>query len=133
MARAWVSSSSSYSAQNLMRFDPTQSRRQGGLVLQTYCSGNGPREARDGEAARVAFNDGGDDVQRRSGSKDFSGGGSVGGGSSSKCRIGTGGTGVAARRQRCGSVMAARVWSKFARDTSLFIGVLAPNHRRQKY
>jgi hypothetical protein len=80
-----------------MRFDPTQSRRQGGLILQTYRGGNKPQEANDEEAARAAFNDGGDDIQRRSSSKDFSDGSSVGRGSSSKRQIGTGGSGVAAR------------------------------------
>jgi hypothetical protein len=132
MARAWVSSSSSYGAQNSMKFDPTWSRRQGGLVLQTCCSGDGPREASDGEAAQAAFNGGEDDVWRCSSSKDFSGGGGVGGGSSSKWRIGTGGSGVAARRRRCGSAMVARVWAKFTQDMALFIGLLAPNQRGQK-
>jgi hypothetical protein len=70
----------------------------------------------------VVFNGGGDGVWRRSGSKDSSGGDGVGGGSSSKRRIGTGGFGVAARRQWRGSAMAARVWAKFTRDRTLFIG-----------
>jgi hypothetical protein len=95
MAEAWASSSLSYGAQNSTRFDPTQSRRQGGLFFQTYHGGNGPREASDGEAVRVAFNSSGHDVQQRSGSNDFSGGG-VGGGSSSKRQIGTGGSGEVA-------------------------------------
>jgi hypothetical protein len=95
MAEAWASSSLSYGAQNSTRFDPTQSRRQGGLIFQTYHGGNGPREASDGEAVRVAFNSSGHDVQQRSGSNDFSGGG-VGRGSSSKRQIGTGGSGEVA-------------------------------------
>jgi hypothetical protein len=61
--------------------------------LRTYRSENGPREAGDGEAAQAVFNGGGDGVRRRSGSKD-SGGDGVGG-SSSKHRIGTGGSSVA--------------------------------------
>jgi hypothetical protein len=97
-----------------MRFDATLSRRQGEIILQTYCGGNRPREASDGEATWAAFNGGGDDVWQRSSSKDYSGGGGVGGHSSSKRRIGTRGSGVVARRQRCGSAMAARVWAKFA-------------------
>jgi hypothetical protein len=103
-----------------------------GLVLQTYRGGNGPQEASDGEVARATFNGGRDDIQWRFGTKDLSDGGGVGGGSSSKCQISTGGSSVAARRRRHGSAMAARVWAKFARDRALFIGVLAPNHRRQK-
>jgi hypothetical protein len=129
---AWASSSSSYNARNLMRFDPTRSRRQGVIILPTYYSGNGPREASNREVAQAAFNNGGDDVHRHSNSKDFSGGGGVGRGSSSKRWIGTGGSCIAARWRRCGSAMAARVWVKFARDKALLIGGFASNHRQQK-
>jgi hypothetical protein len=132
MAGAWASSSSSYSAQNSMRFDPTWSRRQWGLVFQTYRRENGRREARDGEAAQAACNNSEDDVQWHSVSMDFSGGSGVGRGSSSKRRICTGGSSVEAGRWRRGSAMADRVWAKFAWDMALFIGVLAPNRRRQK-
>jgi hypothetical protein len=90
--------------------------------LRTYRGENEPWEAGNGEAAWVVFNGDGDGVWRRSGSKDSSGGDGVGGGSSSKRRIGTGGFGVAARRQWRGSAMAARVWAKFTRDRALFIG-----------
>jgi hypothetical protein len=100
--------------------------------LQTYRGGNRLREPSNGEVARVAFNGGGDDIWWRFGSNDFSGGGNVGLGSSSKCQIGTGGSGVATRQQRCGSAMAARDWAKFARDRALFRRVLAPNRRQQK-
>jgi hypothetical protein len=62
----------------------------------------------------------------------FSGSGGVGGGSSSKRRIGVGVSGVVARRQRRGSTMVARVWAKFAWDRALFIRGFAPNRRRQK-
>jgi hypothetical protein len=67
---------------------------------------------------------GGDGVRWHSGSKGFSGSGGVGGGSSFKRRISAGVSEVVARRQRRGSVMAARVWAKFAQDRALFMGVL---------
>jgi hypothetical protein len=100
--------------------------------LQTYRGENGPEEAGDGEVAQAVFNGGGDGVRRCSGSKDSSDGDAVGGGSSSKRRIRTGGSGVVARRRWCGSAMVARVWAKFARDMALFIGVLILNRRWQK-
>jgi hypothetical protein len=105
---AQVSSSASYSAWNAMRFHPTRSRRQGEPVLWTYRCENGPREAGEGEMARAVFNGSGDGVRRRSVSKDSSNGDGVGGGSSSKRRIGAGVFGTTARRQRCGSAMASR-------------------------
>jgi hypothetical protein len=73
--------------------------------------------------ACTIFNDGGDGIRRRSGSKDSYGGDGVGGGSSSKRWIGMGSSGVAARWQWRGSAMAARVWAKFTWDGALFIGV----------
>jgi hypothetical protein len=100
--------------------------------LPTYHSGNEPREAGDGEAARAVFNGDGDGVRRRSGSKGISGNGGVGGGSSSKRRISVRVSGAAARRQRRSSAMVARVQGKFAWDRTLFIGCFAPNCRRQK-
>jgi hypothetical protein len=69
------------------------------------------------------FEQGGDGIRRCSGSKDSSSGDGVGGGSSSKRRIGMGGSGVATRQRRHGSALAARVWAKFAWDMALFIGV----------
>jgi hypothetical protein len=83
-------------AWNKVRFHPTRSRLWEELILWTYHGENGPREASDGEVARVVFNGGGDDVRRHSGSKDSFGCDIVGRGSSSKRRIGTGGSGVAA-------------------------------------
>jgi hypothetical protein len=132
MTGAWVSSSLSYGAWNLMMFDPTRSRWQGGLILQTYRGWNGPWEASDGEATWAAFNGGGDDVRWCSGTKDFSGCGGVGSGSSSKHQIRMWDSGVVARWWWRGSAMAAKVWAKFARDRALFVRVLAPNHKRQK-
>jgi hypothetical protein len=120
---AWVSSSASYGAWNEARFLPTWSRLWEELVLWTYHGENGPWEAGDGEAAWAVFNSGADGVRRRSVSKDSSGNDGVGGGSSSKRQIGTGGSGVAARWRWRGSAMAARVWAKFARDKALFIWV----------
>jgi hypothetical protein len=79
--------------------------------LQTYDGENGPLKAGDDGAALPIFNDGGGSVQRHSGSKDSSDGDAVGRGSSSKRRIDAGVPGAAARRQRHGSAMAARVWS----------------------
>jgi hypothetical protein len=92
--------------------------------LRIYCNENGPREAGDGEVAQAVFNNGGEDVRWCSGSKDSFSGDGVGGVSSSKRRIGMGGSGVAARRWWRGSAMVARVWAKFVRDRALFIGVL---------
>jgi hypothetical protein len=100
--------------------------------LPTYRSGNEPREAGDGEAARAVFNGGGDGVRWHSGSKGFSGSGGVGGGSSFKRRISVGVSDAVARRQRRGSAMAARVRAKFAQDRALFMGGFPSNHRRQK-
>jgi hypothetical protein len=57
---AWASSSSSHEPPNAMRFDPTQSRRQGKLVLQTYSEGNDRGRAGDGGAVRSALGDGED-------------------------------------------------------------------------
>jgi hypothetical protein len=48
---AWASPSLSYGARNVMRFDPTQSRRQGEPVLQTYSEGNGRGRVGDGEVS----------------------------------------------------------------------------------
>jgi hypothetical protein len=59
---------------------PTRPRLWEELVLRTYHSENGPREAGDGEAAQAVFNGGGDGVWRLSSSRDSSGGGGVGGG-----------------------------------------------------
>jgi hypothetical protein len=106
---AWASSNSSHGVQNDVRFLPTRSRLWEELVLRTYHGENGPREASDGEAAWVVFNDGGDGVRWRSGSKDCSGGDGVGGGSSSKRWIGAGVSDAMARWQRHGSAMTARV------------------------
>jgi hypothetical protein len=129
---AWVSSNLSYGAWNEARFLPLRSTLWEELILWTYRGENRPREASDGEAARAAFNGSGGGVQWCSSSKDPTGGDGVGGGSSSKHRIGTGGYSVAARQRQRGSAMAARVWAKFAWDSSLFIGVLVLNRRRQK-
>jgi hypothetical protein len=118
---AWVSSSANYGAWNEARLLPMRYRLWEELVLWTYCGENGPREAGDGEAARAVFNSGGDDVRRCSDSKDSSDGDGVGGGSSSKCWIGMGGSGLAARRRWRGSAMEARVWAKFTWDRALFI------------
>jgi hypothetical protein len=104
-----ASSSASYSAWNAMRSLPTRSRLWEELILQTYRSENGPREAGDGEAARAVFNGSRDGVWQLSGSRDSSGGGGVGGRSSSKRWISAGSSGATARRQRRGSAMAARV------------------------
>jgi hypothetical protein len=87
--------------------------------LRTYRGENGPREAGDGDAARAVFNDGGDDIRRCSGCKDSSDGDGVGRGSSFKRRIGTRGSGVAARWWWRVSAMAARVWDKFTWDRAL--------------
>jgi hypothetical protein len=73
----------------------------------------------------VGMTSGGASAPRTSGS-------SVGRSSSSKCQIGTGGSGVATKQRCCGSAMAARVWANFVRDRGLFRGVLAPNRRQQK-
>jgi hypothetical protein len=59
--------------------------------LPTYCGGNDLGKAGNEREARAAFNGGGDGVRRYSGSKDSSGSGDVGGGSSSKRKIGAGG------------------------------------------
>jgi hypothetical protein len=99
-------SSIGYSAQNAMRFLPMWPRLWEELVLRTHHGENGPWEAGDGEAAPAVFNGGGDDVWWLTGSKDSSGSGGVGEGSSSKWWIG-----AAARRQCHGSVMTARVQS----------------------
>jgi hypothetical protein len=106
---AWASWSSSYSAWNDARFLPMRSRLWEELILQTYRGENGPREVGDGEVAQAVFNGSGDDVWRFSGSMDSSDSDGVVRGSSSKWWIGTGVSGVAARRQCCGSAMAARV------------------------
>jgi hypothetical protein len=107
---AWASSSSSYGAWNNARFLPMWSRLWEKLILRTYNSENRPREAGNREAARAVFNDGGGGVWRRSGSKVSFNRDGVGGRSSSKHWIGAGVFGAAARRQHCGSAMAARVW-----------------------
>jgi hypothetical protein len=129
---AWVRSSSSYGALNEAWFLPTQSRLLEKLVLRTYHSEDGPREVGDGEAGRAVFNGGGDGVQWHSSTKGSSDSDGVGGGSSSKRRIGMGGSSAAARWRQNGLAMAARVWVEFMRDRALLIGVLIPNHRRQK-
>jgi hypothetical protein len=100
--------------------------------LPTYHGGNDREKVGDERAAQAVFNGGGDGVQRCFSSKGFSDSGGVGGGSSSKRRIGAGVSGAAARRQRRDSAMEARVRAKSARDRALLIGVFAPNHRRQK-
>jgi hypothetical protein len=64
---AWASSSSSHGAPNVIRFDPTRSRRQGEPVLQTYGEGNGRGRAGDGGAVRSALGDGEDGLRRCSG------------------------------------------------------------------
>jgi hypothetical protein len=84
--------------------------------LPTYHGGNDQEKVGDEKAARAVFNDGGDSAQQCS----------SGVGSSFKQWIGTGGSGVAARRRRRGSAM---VCAKFAWDRVLFIGVLDPTHR----
>jgi hypothetical protein len=83
----------------------------------TYRGENGPQEVGDGESARAVFNCYGDSVQRRS-SDD-----GVGAGSSSKRRIGTRGSRVAARQRWLASATVAGVWAKFARNRVLFIRV----------
>jgi hypothetical protein len=88
---AWESSSSSYGAPFVMRFLPTWSMWREESNLPTYHAGNGRGKAGDERAAWAAFNSGGDDVRWRFGSKDSSGNGDVGGGSSSKRWIGMGG------------------------------------------
>jgi hypothetical protein len=100
--------------------------------LRTCRGENGPREAGNREAARAVFNGGGDGIRWQSGSKDSSDGNGVGGGSTSKRRIATGGFGVAARRRCRGSAMVASVWAKFTRDKALFIGGFGLDHTRQK-
>jgi hypothetical protein len=87
--------------------------------LPTYHSGNDRGKVGDKRAARVVFNDGGDGVRRCFGSKGFSSSGGVGGGSSSKHRIGAGVSGAMKRWQRLGSAMAARVQTKSVRDKAL--------------
>jgi hypothetical protein len=121
---AWEDPSSSYGAPFAMRFLPMWSTWWEGSNLPTYHGGNDRGKAGDERVARVVFNDGVDGVRLCSGSKDFSGSGGVGGGYSSKRWIGAGVSGAAARRQRLGSTMAARVRAKSARDRALLIGVL---------
>jgi hypothetical protein len=86
---AWESSS--YGAPFAMMFLPTWSMRREESNLPTYRGGNNRGKANDERAARATFNGGGDSVRRCSGSRDSSGSGGVGGGSSSKQRISAGG------------------------------------------
>jgi hypothetical protein len=87
---AWESSSLSYSAPFATRFLPTWSMRWKESNLLTYHDGNDQGKAGDLRAARAAFNGGGDGVQWRTSSKNYSGSSGVGGGSSSKWQIGAG-------------------------------------------
>jgi hypothetical protein len=121
---AWEDPNTSYSAPFVTMFLSTWFTWWEESNLPTYRGGKEPREAGDREAARAVFNGGGDGVRRCSGLKGFSGSGGVGRGSSSKWWISVGVSGVVTRRQCCGLAMAARVWTKFARDRALFIGVL---------
>jgi hypothetical protein len=107
-----------------MKFLPMWSTRWEESNLPTYRSGNDRGKAGDERAARAVLNGGGDGVRWCSGSRGFSGRGGVGGGSSSKRWIGAGVSGAATRRQRRGSVMAARVQAKSARDRAPLIGFL---------
>jgi hypothetical protein len=66
--------------------------------LLTFDGGNDREKAGDEKAAGAVFNGNGDGVQRYFGSKDFSSGGGVGEGSSSKRWIGMGSSGAVARR-----------------------------------
>jgi hypothetical protein len=116
-----------YRARFKARFLPTRSRRKGDSVLLTSGGGSDREKADDKKVAWAVFNGGGDSIRRCSGSKDFSGGSGVGEGSSKRW-IGMRSSGAEARRWRHGLAMAARVWAKFARNTTLFIGVLVANH-----
>jgi hypothetical protein len=128
---AWGRSSSHYGTPNSDLVLSTRSRLREELVLQSYHSENGPREAGDGEVAQELYNNGGGDFWWCSSSKGCSGGGGAGRGSSSKHRI-------SGRSWRGGLTARARqLWrlgfgSKFTQDRELFIGVLIPNRRRQK-
>jgi hypothetical protein len=62
-----ASSSASYGARNVMRFDPTWSRRQGEPVLQTYDEGNDRGRAGHGDAVWSALSDGEDSLRWCSG------------------------------------------------------------------
>jgi hypothetical protein len=57
---AQASSSTSYGAQNTMKFNSMGSRRQRELVLQTYSEGNGRGRAGDGDVVRSVLGDGED-------------------------------------------------------------------------
>jgi hypothetical protein len=63
--------------------------------LPTYHGGNDREKANNEKVAQATFNGYGDCVRQRSGSKDSSGSDGVGGGSSSKRRIGMRGFGEA--------------------------------------
>jgi hypothetical protein len=67
-------------------------------ILLTSNDGNNRAMSDNEKVAQAVFNGGGDDVRWRSSSVDFSGGGGVGRGSSSKRRIGTGSSDAAAQR-----------------------------------
>jgi hypothetical protein len=90
--------------------------------LLPFGGGNDREKVDDKKAVWAAFNGGRHGVRRRSGSKDISGVGGVGGGSSSKRRIGTGSSSTAARWWQHGLAMAARVCAKFIGDRALFVG-----------
>jgi hypothetical protein len=117
---AWEDPNMSYGAPFAMMFLPTWSTWWEESNLPTYHGRNKPQEAGDEEAARTVLNGGGDGT----------GSGGVGRGSSSKRWINVVVSSAAARWQRHGSAMAARVRAKFAWDRALFIGFFAPNCRR---